>query len=224
VDGRPLIDTVLAAVQAADPIVVVGPDTLARPGVVLAQEDPPFGGPAAGLVAGLAALAKAAPRATDTAATSTSATDTARMAGADPVPDPGARRARQPGPEWVWLLACDLPRASEVVALIAASVAAAPLGLAEDGVILVDTAERDQWLAGRYRRSSLERAGAAVSSQQNAPLRAIVGSLNLRRIMDESGVAVDLDTWDDVDRYRARPAHPHLEREGAADERREDTR
>jgi molybdopterin-guanine dinucleotide biosynthesis protein A len=54
--GRPLLDHVLDSVKGAGTVVVVGPDRLARPGVLTALEDPPFGGPAAGIAAGLSAL------------------------------------------------------------------------------------------------------------------------------------------------------------------------
>ncbi|MDO8142993.1 MULTISPECIES: molybdenum cofactor guanylyltransferase [unclassified Isoptericola] len=60
VRGRPLFDHVLAATTAAERTAVVGPESLRhatdRTGVVLTREDPPFGGPVAGLAAGLAAL------------------------------------------------------------------------------------------------------------------------------------------------------------------------
>ncbi|MER6993823.1 molybdenum cofactor guanylyltransferase [Saccharopolyspora hirsuta] len=56
VGGRTLLDRTLDAVAAADPLVVVGPPrTTARP-VRWTAEDPPDGGPLAGLKAGLALL------------------------------------------------------------------------------------------------------------------------------------------------------------------------
>jgi len=56
VGGRALLDHALAAVAGAERVVVVGPPALARPGVPTVLEDPPGGGPVAGLAAGLAAL------------------------------------------------------------------------------------------------------------------------------------------------------------------------
>ena len=56
VAGRALLDHALAAVAGAARVVVVGPPALARPGVPTVLEDPPGGGPVAGLAAGLAAL------------------------------------------------------------------------------------------------------------------------------------------------------------------------
>lgn len=59
IDGRELIDHVYDAVRSADPVIAVGPVSISRAGVVVVREDPPFGGPAAAVVAGLAALAPA---------------------------------------------------------------------------------------------------------------------------------------------------------------------
>lgn len=56
VAGRPLLEHALAAASAARATVVVGPDELADARYALTREDPPFGGPAAGIAAGLAAL------------------------------------------------------------------------------------------------------------------------------------------------------------------------
>ncbi|WP_447002903.1 molybdenum cofactor guanylyltransferase [Saccharothrix isguenensis] len=54
VDGRTLLDHVLTAVAPARQTVVVGPGKDGVPGVTWAREDPPGGGPLAGLAAGLA--------------------------------------------------------------------------------------------------------------------------------------------------------------------------
>jgi molybdopterin-guanine dinucleotide biosynthesis protein A len=54
VAGRALLDHVLDAVASAERIVVVGPRKDGVPGVTWAREDPPGGGPLAGLAAGLA--------------------------------------------------------------------------------------------------------------------------------------------------------------------------
>ncbi len=55
VGGRRLVDIALAAVSEAGRVVVVG-DLPVPDGVLLTREDPPFGGPVAGLEAGLEAL------------------------------------------------------------------------------------------------------------------------------------------------------------------------
>jgi len=56
VAGRALVDHALAAVADARQRVLVGPVALARQGVPTTLEDPPLGGPVAGVAAGLAAL------------------------------------------------------------------------------------------------------------------------------------------------------------------------
>lgn len=60
VGGRTMLDAALAAARGASQVVVVG-DVPVPPGVLQTLEDPPFGGPAAGLTAGLAALCAADP-------------------------------------------------------------------------------------------------------------------------------------------------------------------
>ncbi len=56
VEGRTMLDRALEATAAADPVVVVGPESETRRPVTWTREDPPGGGPAAGLLAGLDAL------------------------------------------------------------------------------------------------------------------------------------------------------------------------
>ncbi|MFF2389913.1 NTP transferase domain-containing protein [Agromyces sp. NPDC058104] len=56
VDGRALVDHVLAALEGCPRLVVVGPPALARPGIELVREDPPFGGPVAAIAAALGVL------------------------------------------------------------------------------------------------------------------------------------------------------------------------
>jgi molybdopterin-guanine dinucleotide biosynthesis protein A len=54
--GRTLLARALEAVAGADEVVVVGDPHAAPAGVRFVREDPPYGGPAAGLLAGLAQL------------------------------------------------------------------------------------------------------------------------------------------------------------------------
>ena len=61
VAGSPLLDHALSAVAGARRRIVVGPGELARPGVPTTLEDPPFGGPVAGIDAGLAWLGAGGP-------------------------------------------------------------------------------------------------------------------------------------------------------------------
>lgn len=60
IGGRDLLGTAIADLPAGTQVLLVGPEGLARPGLRTVREDPPGGGPAAGLVCGLrAALADA---------------------------------------------------------------------------------------------------------------------------------------------------------------------
>ncbi|MFT4235960.1 MAG: molybdenum cofactor guanylyltransferase [Microbacterium sp.] len=54
VGGETLLDAALAAVDGCDPVIVAGPDVF---GLRCVREDPPFGGPVAGLVAALPSVA-----------------------------------------------------------------------------------------------------------------------------------------------------------------------
>jgi molybdopterin-guanine dinucleotide biosynthesis protein A len=58
-DGRTLLDVTLASVPPDLPVVVVGPDRAVRRTVRFVREEPPGGGPAAGLVTGLTAALEA---------------------------------------------------------------------------------------------------------------------------------------------------------------------
>jgi molybdopterin-guanine dinucleotide biosynthesis protein A len=54
VAGRRMIDRILAGLPPEVPVVVVGPDPHVRRPITLTREDPPGGGPAAGIAAGIA--------------------------------------------------------------------------------------------------------------------------------------------------------------------------
>src|SRR5262245_8227421 len=54
VGGKPLLRNVIDALEAADPVIVVGPERAGLPKVVWTREIPPGGGPVAALAAGLA--------------------------------------------------------------------------------------------------------------------------------------------------------------------------
>lgn len=54
-EGRPLLDATLDSIPAGLPVVVVGPARPVRRSVRFTREEPPGGGPAAALVAGLSA-------------------------------------------------------------------------------------------------------------------------------------------------------------------------
>ena len=170
VGGRRLLAHVLGAVDGPDVrrVVVVGPDTLALPtGVTRTLEEPPDGGPVAGIAAGLAALRDGAE------------------------------------PDWVLVLACDVPRVAGAVPRLVDAAGPRATGAssqARDGVVLVDDDGRDQPLVGLYRRATLDAAVARLDAGgvRGASVRALVDALDLVRLADVEHHGVDVDTWTDV--------------------------
>lgn len=168
IDGIPLIDHVYAAVRGCAPIIAVGPDHIGRPGIRVVREQPPFGGPAAAVAAGIASLA------------GTDATET-------------------------WVLACDLPRAAELVARLAKE----PIPDDADAVVAVDAEGKVQWLAGRYRICALQRAVAQHPEMAGSAMRKLVADLRLHTV-DDGGAAHDLDTWAAIEDYRSTRKDDHV--------------
>ena len=200
VAGRTLLARVLDARRLVRRAVVVAPDA-ARPAagpadppvtpespLIWALEDPPFGGPVAGIAAGLAALS-----ADDTSADDTAADDTAAPAG------PPADVPASPPADWILLLACDLPWAADAARHLLTHLADPALPPTLNGIYLVDDSGRDQWLVGIYRadalRAGVARLGAAV---HGASVRQLLAGLDLHGLPDPSGSGVDVDTWQDV--------------------------
>lgn len=167
VAGRALIDRALDAVAGAARRVVVGPDTLARPGVTTTLEVPPLGGPVAGIEAGLASLADGAD-------------------GAD-------------GADVVVVLACDVPRAVEVVPALLAALAAAPDA---DVAMATDADRRRQPLLAAYRRDALTRALGALGTARDSAVRSLVADLHVAEV-PAGHAADDTDTWQDVAAFDA---------------------
>jgi molybdopterin-guanine dinucleotide biosynthesis protein A len=165
VGGATLLDRVLAACAEAGVTVVVGPKRATARAVRWAREEPPGGGPVAGLAAGLAHVTA----------------------------------------EVTLLLAADLPflDAAAVRRLLDALAAAPEV----DGAVLVDAEGREQLLTAAYRTAPLRAALAAVGEPDGARLRAVTAALRTLRLPDTTDVAVDCDTWDDVERARERAAH-----------------
>ena len=161
VAGRALVDHALDAVAGAGRRVLVGPATLARDGVPTTLEDPPLGGPVAGVAAGLAALAT----------------------GEHPA-------------EVVVVLACDVPRAGEVVTALVAEVSASGV----DGACLVDDDGRAQHLVAAYRRAALTDALGRLGTVRDVAVRRLVADLVLVGVPGPAGAAADVDTWPDVRR------------------------
>jgi molybdopterin-guanine dinucleotide biosynthesis protein A len=176
VAGQSMRDRVLAAVAAAEPRVVVGPAVDLPPGVLATREDPPGGGPVAATAAGLIALK---PR------RGTGAAD------------------REPVPEFVALLAADLPLLTPgAVRLLVDRLA----GSTDDVVFFRDDDGRRQLLCGVWRTSALaagldrlaERRGGTLAG---AAIRALAAELTVAEVSwTGSGPPpwFDCDTDDDV--------------------------
>ena len=189
VAGRTLLSRVLDARVFARHVVVVGPGS-ARVAVspdeadsaggtdstdgtlTWTLEDPPFGGPVAGIVAGLAALERV-------------------TASAVPSGAPA---------DWVLVLACDLPWAADAARLLVPAATDPVLPASVHGLHLVDPGGRAQWLAGIYRpvplRAAADRLGADA---HGASMRGLLGPLELRGVHDHSDAGRDVDTWQDVE-------------------------
>ncbi|WNB86933.1 NTP transferase domain-containing protein [Cellulomonas sp. ATA003] len=177
VAGRTLLDRALDAVAGARHVVVVGPPHLGRPGVVTALEDPPFGGPLAGLHAGVVALGAAAADGADGA----DAGDAADVA--------------------VLVLACDVPGAASSVPALRAALAEHP---GADGAQVVREG-RPQPVA-LYRAARLRDALdglAADGGLRGVPLRRLAERLRMTAVVDVQGHSDDADTWDDVARLES---------------------
>lgn len=174
VAGRPLVDHALDAVAGARRRVVVGPPELARHGAPTVLEDPPRGGPVAGIDAGLAHLDRT-PDGTDDGS--------------------GKRPPDADLP--VVVLACDVPRAAEAVPLLLAALASAPDA---DGAQMVDPRGERQTLVAVYHRTALRAALASLGEVRGASVRRLVAGLRTVGVADPDGVAQDADTWQDVAR------------------------
>lgn len=167
VGGRTLFESATSALRDAGcrDIVAVGeaPDGKTAADMRWTREDPPFGGPAAAIVAAL-----------------------------DASPPVGA--------DWTFVLAGDLPRACEVIAVLrmhalAASDHTESFALRAGG--------REQYLAGIHRTAALRRARAAAGDASGTSVRHFFHGMRTIWIDDVHGIAADVDTPDDLARARA---------------------
>ncbi|GAA2720790.1 molybdenum cofactor guanylyltransferase [Cellulomonas aerilata] len=189
VAGRSLLDRALDATAGARHVVVVGPPRLARPGVVAVLEDPPFGGPVAGIDAGLAALDRLRARAGTAAGT-----------------DPDTQR----GPDLpVLVLACDIPAAAGAVPALLAALADPGVDgahLVRDGHAQLVAVHRPAAL--RVALASLGQAGGRAAGHdgtgvRGVAVRALHARLRMAPVPDDDGLSADADTWDDVARLES---------------------
>lgn len=171
--GRTLLDGVLAATASARRTCVVGSDAPLPASVLRTVEQPRWGGPAAAIVAGLAALDPAA-RAVDDA---------------DGDGDT----------EWIVVLAADLVNADGAVAVLLAETerltgARGPGAPHADGVIAVDASGRRQPLLAVYRRAALRSAAIAHGPAENLSVMSLIGALTLVELRLADALSQDVDT------------------------------
>ena len=173
VAGLPMLDRVLLASAAARHTVVVGTVRPTVRDVVWTREDPPDGGPLAGLEAGLAELDRAIAN---------------RVAESDDTQLP------------VIVLATDLPRlrSADLDRLVAA-LAAEP---AAEAAVFSDPEGRSQPLAAAYRIRPIRVALAAVGPVRGKPVKLVLHALAVVTVPD-LGAAGDCDTPDQLAAARA---------------------
>nr|WP_221234378.1 NTP transferase domain-containing protein [Terrimesophilobacter mesophilus] len=183
VDGVTLLERTIAAIEGARHIVVVGPQP-GRPlpdSVLLAREDPPYSGPVAAIAAGLDALREGF------------LSPTGR---AGDVAEPS---------EATLVLACDMPQVHLAVGALEQALAAHPDA---DGVIAVDSGDREQPLAACYRTHAIAEAVArrrAAGPLDSMRVFELIEDLDLRPVIVPAGTTSDVDSWADAARLSALP-------------------
>ncbi|PKI89740.1 molybdenum cofactor guanylyltransferase [Actinomycetales bacterium SN12] len=103
-------------------------------------------------------------------------------------------------PEWMLVLAGDLPHVDRVAARLKTAACAAASGA--DGIVFT-AGGHPQWLAGIYRTAALVAAVGAAGELTGASCRALLGGLDITWLADEDGITADIDTPADLARVRA---------------------
>lgn len=165
-DGQRLLHRVLVSVADAREISVVG-EVEVPEGVLRTVEDPPLGGPVAGLAAGLDALA----------ATGGSAPWTVLLACdlADPVLAVGRLLAA-----WSWAARSDEVETDE-----------------HDGWCLADASGTPQWLLGIHRTDALHEALGRLDGSRDRSMRELLAESVLVTVPSSDDDVADIDTWTD---------------------------
>lgn len=176
-DGQRLLDRVLVAVADAREIAVVG-DVDVPDGVHRTVEDPPRGGPVAGLAAGLAALEAAGSTAEWTLLASCDL--------ANPLPALGRLLA-----SWSFAVRSDEVATDE-----------------HDGWCLADADDRPQWLLGIHRTSALRQGLERLGSPRDRSLRELFAEATLVTLPASRDDVADIDTWAELARWAERLEHP----------------
>ena len=172
----------VATVATVGRVVVVAPAEVALPaGILRALEDPPLGGPVAGIAAGLARLA-----------------EFSGSSGSPGSPGRAAPAAHAAAPaELTAVVTCDAPESGRA---LPALVAAARNAQDADGACALD-GDHVQYLLGVYRTAALTQCvapgGAAL---RDVSVRRALGGLSVVHVDlgELRSAARDLDTWEDV--------------------------
>ena len=102
-------------------------------------------------------------------------------------------------PERVVVLAVDMPLVTpDTVRRLVRASGEEP---GHDGAVLVDASGRDQYLCAAYSVAAIEEA-AAPASAHGLSMRDLVSGLRLARVPAVGDEAGDLDTWEDLARFR----------------------
>lgn len=177
VGGGTLLERLLVALHEAPAVahtVVVGPRTLPVGGLVLhALEDPAGSGPVAALGAGMTTL---------------------------------AAQPRSAG--WTLVLAVDQPGAATAVPALVNAVTQAEQTEPDGPVVTQALVPRDeegrwQWLLAAYRSGPLRDVLQALPSLSDVAMRRVFGDLRVGDLPLDSGVLGDIDTPQDLARWRA---------------------
>lgn len=186
VDGLALSDHALAAAAGARTTVLVGlrDGRTAPSGALHTREEPPFGGPVAGIVAGLRAIAAPAPW------TLVLACDLVR-------PEPAVHRLlRAAGTAAV----ADGAVGHAAAADGAVGHAAIADGAVGDGFVAVDDDGRRQPLLALYRSAALRNAVHALGDPEGAAVRRLTSGLRLVEVPLPAGLCADVDAPADAAR------------------------
>ena len=177
VGGRRMIDHLLDGLASLRPapgrVVVVAPAEVVLPGRVgRALEDPPLGGPVAGIAAGLA--------------------EAARLAGLD---------GEVPAP-WTAVLSCDAPGAWSALPALTARASLIPGALdAEVEAVVARIDGVGQPLLALYRTACLTaRVAPGGVAWRDVSVRRTLAGLRTEEV-EVDRVARDLDTWTDIDAW-----------------------
>lgn len=174
---RTLLEIAMSAVGDC-PIVVVGPDRGLPTGVIGTVEDPPGGGPAAAVAAGIAAM----PPLPDNAMVALLAADL-----------PGMTAGTVTG----------LCAALTAATLDAAAEPAGQQQKSPDGAVLVDAAGRRQYLAGVWRFAALAAAAGNRPSWHGVALRELLAPIRTIDVAGSESETADVDTPADWRRWQS---------------------